>query len=139
MEKGIRKIIKMKDGTPVHQVRFHDQRTGRRKKLSSGETTFGKARTFAEDFFHDKKRPFSEYHAKARRGHLVNHILPMFGNKRLGDLTQPMIERWLGALRLSTQTKNHVLHSFKIVTRGAEKYAALFMVLATTGIRSGEV
>ncbi len=123
-----------------------------------------------------------------RAAHLDNYILPQFGKRRLSELSRPGIETWLIALPLSSQSKNHILYSFRIVLREAknerllkenplqeveplgrshrnrdaftlvelrkffpkarkkllmiwktEKYAALFMTLATTGIRSGEV
>ncbi len=206
-----------KDGKIIYYVRFFDPRTGRRTKVSSGETTKGRAHTFAENllgessaqaprledyargFFkwgtcpwilrqHAKGHSFSQYQAKTRRAHLDNHILPRFGKKRLSDLTRPVIENWLIGLPLSNQSKNHILYTFRIVLREAkseklirdnplaeaeplarnhrrrdvftmeelkklfprtktkllevwksEKYAALFMTLATTGIRSGEV
>ena len=87
-----------KDGTVIYYVRYHDPRTGRRTKVSSGETTKGRAHTFAEnllgessgqalrledyarDFFkwgtcpwirrqHAKGHSFSQYQAKTRRVH----------------------------------------------------------------------
>ena len=206
-----------KDGKIIYYVRYYDPRTGKRTKVSSGETTKGLARAFAEDhlgessgqsprledyardFFkwgvcswikrqHAKGRPFGQYQAKTRRAHLDKYIIPQFGKKRLADLTRPQIENWLISLELSNQTKNHLLYSFRIVLREAkseklirenplqdaeplgknprrrdvftmdelkilfpltakelleiwknEKYATLFMTMATTGIRSGEV
>jgi integrase len=208
--------VATKDGNTVFYVRFYDPRTGRRTKVSTGESTIGRARTFADNFLADEtgvsprleeyaadffkwgkcswiktqhamKRPFSEYHAKARRGHLDRYILPTFGKKRLAELTRPAIRDWLVTLPLSNQTKNHILYTFKILLQEAEaeklirsdplatakrfgsdvrardiftmddlrllfpkahkkllevwkteKYAAIFMVMATTGIRSGE-
>ncbi|HUI69117.1 MAG TPA: hypothetical protein VL354_01265, partial [Spirochaetia bacterium] len=94
--------VKAKDGSKVIYVRFYDPRTGKRTKVSSGETSIGRARTFADhllaegtgvsprlgeyaaDFFkwdvcpwikrqHAKGFPFSEYQAKTRRGHLENY------------------------------------------------------------------
>ena len=136
---------------------------------------------------HAKGRDFGEYQAQTRRAHLKNRILPQFGKRRLDELTQPMIEKWLESLGLANQTKNHILYTLRIVLREArreklirenplqepepfaknnkkrdaftledlillfpkaqkdllevwktQKYAALFMTMATTGIRSGE-
>jgi integrase len=208
--------VETKKGRTVYYVRFYNPRTGKMTKVSSGETTAGRARTFADkllaegigssprledyakDFFkwsvcpwikrqHAKGRQFGEYQAKTRRAHLDNYIIPQFGKKRLADLTRPMIENWLVGLELENQTKNHILYSFRIILREAEaekqmavdplakaeplgrnhksrdaltmdelrilfpatnrklleiwkseKYVALFMTMATTGIRSGE-
>ncbi len=136
---------------------------------------------------HAKGRDFGEYQARTRRAHLKNHILPQFGKRRLDELTQPMIEKWLESLDLANQSKNHILYTLRIVLREArreklihenplqepepfkknhkkrdaftledllllfpkaqkklldvwktQKYATLFMTMATTGIRSGE-
>jgi len=118
---------------------------------------------------------------------LDNHVLPTFGHLKLGQLTKPMIERWLIGLPRSNQTRNHILYALKIVLGEAEseglihrspldkaeplgkkarrrdaltleelrrmfpadckwllavwktpEYAALYLTLATTGIREGE-
>jgi len=210
-------VRKRREGEAVYYVRFYDPRTGKRVALSTGESTKGRAREFAErllaegavrdprledfarDFFkwescawiarqHAKGRPFGRYQARTRRAHLDNYILPQFGKRRLSELSRPGIEIWLIGLPLSNQSKNHILYTFRIVLREAknerllkdnplqeaepfsrshrsrdaftlvelrmlfpkaktkllviwktEKYAALFMTLATTGIRSGEV
>jgi integrase len=166
--------------------------------LADGLPVSPRLEDFAADFFkwgvcpwikrqHAKGRPFSEYHAKARRGHLDKYIIPQFGKKRLDEVTRPMVENWLVTLPLSNQTRNHILYTLKTLFREAEaeklirsdplakaepmghdskardvfkmeelrllfpdgrkklleiwktqKWATLFMVLATTGIRQGE-
>jgi hypothetical protein len=107
------RAVSRKVPTPARQgegqqriyIRFYDPRTGKRTKVSSGETSIGRARTFADtllaegsgvsprleehaaDFFkwdvcpwikrqHAKGRQFGQYQAKTRRGHLVNYIFP---------------------------------------------------------------
>jgi integrase len=140
---------KTRQGEGVFYVRFYDPRTGKRVALSTGESTKGRARDFAEnligqgairdprledftgDFFrwgscpwiarqHAKGRSFGQYQARTRRAHLDNHILPKFGKRRLSELTRPAIESWLIALPLSNQSKNHVLYTFRIVLREAK-------------------
>ena len=54
------------------------------------------------------------------RGHLVKHILPQFGKRRLDEITLPMVENWLVDLPLANQTKNHMLHRLTILFREAE-------------------
>ncbi len=39
-----------------------------------------------------KKRSFTEAVAASRRGHLLNHILPQFGGRKLDDITAEEIE-----------------------------------------------
>lgn len=154
---------------------------------------------------HAKGRSFSESTARSRRSHLYNYIIPQFGNRKLESLNRVEIENWLINLKthkkegeeqnkeqvqknLSNQTKNHILYTFRIILREAEReriipfncletveslankpkergvftkdelnllfpediekmisiwgrkeYAYMFYILATTGLRSGEV
>jgi integrase len=99
--------------------------------LGDGLLVSPRLEDFASDFFkrgvcpwikrqHAKGPPFSEYHAKARRGHLVKYIIPQFGKRRLDEITLPMIENWLVGLSLANQTKNHMLYTLKILFREAE-------------------
>jgi len=89
-----------------------------------------------EDFTHDffqwdtcrwvarqraKKRSFTRAVADNRRAHLVNHILPKFGQIKLCDLTAVNIEDWLVSLPLANQTRNHILYSLSIVLREAKR------------------
>jgi integrase len=142
-------VRKTREGQAVYYVRFYDPRTGKRVALSTGESTKGRAREFAEnllaegavrdprledfarDFFkwescawiarqHAKGRPFGRYQARTRRAHLENYIFPQFGKKRLAELTRPMIEDWLVSLDLANQTKNHMLYTLHIVLREAK-------------------
>lgn len=141
--------VKKKDGRIVYYARFYDPLTGRRTKISTGESSVGRARSwadnhlgdgltvsprledFASDFFkwgvcpwikrqHAKGRPFSEFHTKTRRGHLVKYIIPQFGKRRLDEITLPMVENWLVELPLANQTKNHMLYTLKTLFREAE-------------------
>jgi integrase len=141
--------VKRKQGGIVYYVRFYDPSTGRRTKVSTGESSIGRARTwadnhlgdglqisprledFASNFFkwgecpwikrqHAKGRPFSESHAKTRRGHLEKYIIPQFGKRRLDEMTLPVVENWLVGLQLANQTKNHMLYTMKILFREAE-------------------
>ena len=156
---------------------------------------------------HAKGKSFSESVARSRRSHLDNYIIPKFGNRKLESLNRVEIENWLiGLLNhkipkaisnkealpvqkpLSNQTKNHILYTFRIILKEAEReriipfnclatvesmansskergvftkvelnllfpediekmisiwgrkeYAYMFYILATTGLRSGEV
>ncbi|WP_422478551.1 tyrosine-type recombinase/integrase [Pleomorphochaeta sp. DL1XJH-081] len=144
---------------------------------------------------HAKGKSFSVSVARSRRSHLDNYIIPKFGNRKLESLNRVEIENWLIGLtnhksktKLSNQTKNHILYTFRIVLKEAERervipinylatveslainskergvftkdelgklfpddinkmisiwgrkeYAYLFYILATTGVRSGEV
>ena len=72
-----------------------------------------------------KGRRFSQFQAKNRRGHLVNHILPRWGAVPLGEINRVSVENWLVSLPLSNQTKNHILYSFRIVMREAEQSGSL--------------
>ncbi len=169
------------------------------KFLDGGEQAELRLKDFATDFFlwdrcgwirrqHAKGRDFSHAVADCRRGHLVNYVIPEFGDKLLSNINRVEVENWLIDLPLANQTKNHILYSFGIILRDAElaghieanplekaepmgkdarprdvftmaelgvlfpreaeellkiweytRNAALFMILATTGIRSGEV
>jgi tartrate dehydratase beta subunit/fumarate hydratase class I family protein len=40
--------VKTKDGKTIYYIRFYDPRTGKRTMVSSGETSVGRARTFAD-------------------------------------------------------------------------------------------
>jgi integrase len=144
---------------------------------------------------HAKGLSFSESVAAYRRSHLYNYILPKFGERALDSLNRVEIENWLinlkkkdTSLPLANQTKNHILYTFRIVLREAERerlipvnclgtveslsskgltrdvftkdelhllfpddldklitiwgrkeYAYLFYILATTGLRLGEI
>jgi integrase len=142
-----------------------------------------------------KGRGFSEGFASSRRRNLDLYILPKFGKRKLDSFNRVEIENWLIDLNnqktkkpLANQTRNHILYTFRIVLREAEReglipfnclqsvepmspeskkrdvftkdelkklfpddlqeaeriwgrkeYVYLFYILATTGIRSGEV
>ncbi|MGA2612957.1 MAG: tyrosine-type recombinase/integrase [Spirochaetia bacterium] len=185
-------------GADEDKGRAHTVAAAKLAEIKEGYSKCPRLEQYAADFFkwgvcpwikrqHAKGRDFGEYQARTRRAHLENYILPQFGKRRLDELTQPMIEKWLESLPLAGQTKNHLLYSLRIMMREAkrdrlirenplqepepfkknhqvrdalgmdelrllfprtqkgllnvwrtQKYAALFMVMATTGIRSGE-
>jgi integrase len=55
-------------------------------------------------------------------GHLANHVLPHFEDKRLAGITSRQIESWLLTLRrqkLSPSTINHALRTLKIMLKEA--------------------
>lgn len=101
---------------------------------------------------HAKGKSFSEGVAKQRRSHLTMYILPAFGNRTLTSLNRIEIENWLIDLMkvepskeislqskksvskkiLSNQTKNHILYTFRIILREAEREALIpYNCLAT--------
>ena len=132
----------------VYYARYWDQRTGKRRAVSTGRTSKGEAHAeakrllgqgdgravrlddYAKGFFkwgeckwikrqHAKGRPFSSTQARVRRAQLDSYILPEFGQRVLAEITRPAIERWLLKLDLANQTKNHMLYTFRIVLREA--------------------
>lgn len=106
---------------------------------------------------HAKGRKFSQDVAKSRRSHLDNYIIPQFGNRQLESLNRIEIENWIINLKrhqsdknnkpvqtLSNQTKNHILYTFRIILREAEReqlipinYLATVESLANTASERG--
>lgn len=98
---------------------------------------------------HAKGKPFSLSIANQRRSHLTTYILPKFGHRILSSLNRIEIENWLIDLNktviseknkkkvvtkvpLSNQTKNHILYTFRIILREAERESLVpFNCLAT--------
>lgn len=105
---------------------------------------------------HAKGKSFSEGVARQRRSHLTTYILPAFGKRTLTSLNRIEIENWLIDLMkaepnpslseksikakkkksfdsvLSNQTKNHILYTFRIILREAEREALIpYNCLAT--------
>jgi integrase len=89
-------------------------------------------REYAKNFFvwgqcqwikarHEWGKRFSEDVASSRRGHLINHVFPQFGDLPLDKIERHEVRDWLLELPLSAQSKNHVLFSFRIVLRKAEE------------------
>lgn len=89
-----------------------------------------KFKDFTENFF-DMAGPFVrkqlEYgkrfslsHAKAKTSVLKNHILPIFENKYLHEITKADIENFCIGLKLSNQTRNHALFTLRQIMREAE-------------------
>jgi integrase len=179
--------------TTVSEKRAREQILDMIGEGLDGRETVGQ---FAENFFSEgckwlerKGSKISSSVAKQRRGQLKKYIFPQYKHRRLVDLSKVEIENWLTALKLSYQTKRHLLQTFRIILDEAKglklirdnplrdgkieigdrdikqrdiftladykklfpedtdkligvwgnlKYAALFAVLAYTGIRSGE-
>ncbi|WP_320130806.1 site-specific integrase [uncultured Sphaerochaeta sp.] len=88
---------------------------------------------------HAKGKSFSPSIAQQRRSHLTTYILPKFGHRILSSLNRIEIENWLIELKkkgtkeqLTNQTKNHILYTFRIVLREAEREALVpYNCLAT--------
>lgn len=150
----------------------------------------GRKRTILEVFAKDFFSPGSDYLSGPGRhlslpvirnheARLNNHILPAFGGQLMQNITARGIEKWLHNLNKAEQTKKHILNTFRIVLKEAEKdrliernpadvvsirvsenpydvftadelktfldsindvrYRVLFSIMATTGIRTGEV
>jgi integrase len=62
------------------------------------------------------------------RGHLANHVLPYFEDKRLVQITSRNIESWLLALRkqkLSPATINHSLRCLKVMLKEATRHGII--------------
>jgi len=59
--------------------------------------------------------------AAMRRAHILNYLIPQFGNIKLSDLNPVKIENWLVSLPLANQTKNHILYTFSIILKEANR------------------
>jgi len=62
------------------------------------------------------------------RGHLENHVLPCFDDKRLAQITSRQIEDWILALRkkgLSPSTINHGLRCLKVMLKEATRHGII--------------
>lgn len=68
-----------------------------------------------------KHRPIGSPTAAMRRGHLVNHIYPRWGDVPMEELNPVDVETWLADLPLADGTKNHILYSLVIVVREAHR------------------
>jgi len=56
------------------------------------------------------------------RGHLENHILPRWGNYRLGDVHTVAVEDWLRSLTLANPTKAKMRNVFQALYSHAQRY-----------------
>jgi integrase len=68
-----------------------------------------------------RDKHISRASAENRRAHLLNFILPQFGEKRLTDIRRLDVENWLLALPVANGTKNAILYSFRLVMATAEE------------------
>lgn len=93
-------------------------------------------RQFAPDFFIwdkcqwiarriEKGKAFSEAMASLRRGQLVNHILPTFGDMPMHKLNPVIVENWLLTLKLKNTTRNQILDTLHMVLREAVRAGVL--------------
>ncbi|MGM0431075.1 MAG: tyrosine-type recombinase/integrase [Spirochaetota bacterium] len=100
------------------------QMTGEVPEKSLGNMTLG---AFTTDFFLPKKCRFiskknskgkeiTKEMAQMRRGHLINHILPAFGQRLLETISKSEVDEWLiGYQKVSNRTKNYILDTIKII------------------------
>ena len=72
-----------------------------------------------------KGQSLSDAHLQARRGQLLNHILPRWGDYPLTELRGVMIEEWLIDLPLENQTCNHILAAFNVILNDAVAHGYL--------------
>lgn len=76
---------------------------------------------------HAKGQSLGQGYADMNRGHVNNHILPFFKNKKLRNITAKNIEDWLMSLHkdkkknLSPTTTNHCLKTLKIMLKEAKR------------------
>lgn len=66
---------------------------------------------------YDVTRPM----ANMRTGHLKNHIVKSFGSRKVTEIRAIEIEDWLLNLDKKSNTKNHILGTFKIVMNEAKR------------------
>jgi integrase len=59
--------------------------------------------------------------AAMRSGHLENHILPQFGQKKVTEIKAIEVEDWLLNLDKKSNTKNHILGTFNIILNEAKR------------------
>jgi site-specific recombinase XerD len=62
------------------------------------------------------------------RGHLTNHVLPYFKDKRLAQISSRHIEDWILKLRrerLSPATINHALRGLKVMLKEAARHGII--------------
>lgn len=70
-------------------------------------------------------RPATPEMQRMRRGHLVNHIIPGLGRRRIGSLTKKDVIAWLADTKLSTKTRNHILDTLRIIFEEASDEGVL--------------
>lgn len=62
-----------------------------------------------------KGKNITKYMAQLRRGHVQNHIIPIFGKRQINHITALEIDDWLIDLKLANETKNHMLGTLRII------------------------
>jgi integrase len=86
-----------------------------------GEKLF---RDFAKDFFVwgecqylnrklEKDHAISRVWAAERRRHVVNLLLPRFGDIPISDITRPMVERWILSIHRANRTRNMYMYTLR--------------------------
>jgi integrase len=99
---------------------------------SESPTRTCKLKAYAERFFIWDECPwikeqlatghrFSKSMAQQRRAHLVNWIFQRFGNVLLSNLNPRQIQSWLIDLPRSSQTKNHIYGTLRIILGEAKR------------------
>ena len=68
-----------------------------------------------------KGKNITKQTAQMRRGHLVNHILPAFGERAVASVTTTEFDDWLIGLKRSNRTKNHIIQTARILWDEAVK------------------
>jgi integrase len=111
------------------------QREIKRGSAASTRVTFAK---YAENWW-TKNHPYVEgriarghkltaTYLVVMRGHLANHVLPYFEDRRLAQITARQIEDWILKLRrerLAPQTINHALRCLKVMLKEAARHAII--------------
>ena len=111
------------------------QREIKRGSATSTRATFAK---YAEDWW-TTDHPYVEgriarghkltaTYLVVMRGHLANHVLPYFEDKRLAQITSRQIEDWILKLRkerLSPATINHALRCLKVMLKEAARHGII--------------
>jgi len=102
-------------------------------KIMNGEAPSAAVVTldaFCKDFFvwekcpwikrtHERGLSFSISTAKMRRKHLTKHVLPVLGKKAIGTIRTADLDELFDGLKLSNQSKNHILSTLSIVFKEA--------------------
>ncbi|RPJ09736.1 MAG: hypothetical protein EHM28_00730 [Spirochaetaceae bacterium] len=141
---------------------FYYYQGNKRVNKSTGKTTKAEATKYAKDFTADRraktqqtfgeftkdffiwgscrwiknqlafKRRISERWAGIKRKYLENHILPVFGDRILGEITKADIRDFIVDLPGSGQHKNHVLYTLKQILQEAEDREIIEVSKATS-------
>lgn len=67
----------------------------------------------------EKKEGISDAVLRNKRGYLVNHILPAWGDRQLSKLQPDELEDWLYGLDLANSTRGHIYTAFNNILKHA--------------------